>query len=37
MFGEKMRTKYLPDYFGWQGKVLLLLGVLICGGWFSVA
>lgn len=38
MFGEKMRTKYLPDDFGWQGKaVLLLLGVLICGGWFLVA
>lgn len=38
MFGEKMRTKYLPDDFGWQGKaVLLLLGVLICSGWFLVA
>ena len=38
MFGEKMRTKYLPDAFGWQGKaVLLLLGVLICAGWFLVA
>ena len=38
MFGEKMRTKYLPDDFRWQGKlVLLLLGVLICAGWFSVA
>jgi hypothetical protein len=37
MFGEKMRAKYLPDDFGWQGKaVLLLLGVLICGGWFLV-
>src|SRR3954454_11804481 len=30
MFGEKMRTQYLPDAFGWQGKsVLLLLGILI--------
>ena len=38
LFGQKMRTKYLPDDFAWQGKlVLLLLGVLICGGWFSVA
>ena len=38
MFGEKMRTKYLPGAFGWQGKaVLLLLGFLICVGWFLVA
>src|SRR6266542_336906 len=38
MFGEKMRTKYLPDTFSWQGKtVLLLLGLLICAGWFLVA
>src|SRR4051812_43905003 len=33
MFGEKMRTQYLPDAFSWQGKtVLLLLGFLICAG-----
>ena len=38
MFGEKMRTAYLPDDFGWQGKtVLLLIGILICAGWFLVA
>ena len=38
MFGEKMRTTYLPDAFGWQGKtVLLLVGALICAGWFLVA
>lgn len=38
MFGEKMRTKFSPDAFGWQGKaVLLLLGILICAGWFLVA
>src|SRR3954463_2812120 len=38
MFGEKMRTHYLPDAFSWQGKsVLLLLGILICTGWFLVA
>jgi len=35
MFGEKMRTKYLPDAFGLQGKVvLLMIGLLICLGWF---
>jgi len=38
MFGEKMRTQYLPDAFSWQGKtVLVLLGILICAGWFLVA
>ena len=38
MFGQKMRRKYLPGAFGWQGKaVLLLLGVLICAGWLLVA
>ena len=38
VFGEKIRTKYLPNAFAWQGKVvLLLLGVLICAGWFLVA
>jgi hypothetical protein len=37
MFGEKMRTTYLPDAFGWQGKtVLVLIGILICVGWFLV-
>lgn len=38
MFGEKMRATYLPNAFGWQGKmVLVLIGILICGGWFLVA
>jgi len=38
MFGEKMRSQYLRDAFGWQGKtVLLLIGILICAGWFLVA
>jgi hypothetical protein len=38
MFGEKMRTTYLPDAFGWQGKVVLLwIGLLLCAGWFLVA
>lgn len=38
MFGEKMRTTYLPGAFSWQGKiVLVLLGFLICAGWFLVA
>ncbi len=37
-FGQKMRTAYLPDQFGWIGKaVLLLIGLLICAGWFLVA
>lgn len=38
MFGEKMRTRYIPDVFSWQGKiVLVLLGILICAAWFLVA
>lgn len=38
MFGEKMRKKFLPDAFGWQGKmVLLLIGFLISAGWLLVA
>jgi len=38
MFGEKMRTTYLLDAFGWQGKtVLITIGILICAGWFLVA
>jgi hypothetical protein len=38
MFGEKMRTDHLPEAFGWQGKtVLILIGTLICAGWFLVA
>lgn len=38
MFGEKMRTAYLPDAFGLQGKiVLMLIGTLLCAGWFLVA
>jgi hypothetical protein len=37
-FGEKMRTAYLPEAFGWQGKaVLLLIGFLLCAGWFLVS
>jgi purine-cytosine permease-like protein len=38
MFGEKMRTNYLPHAFGWQGKaVLILIGTIICAGWILVA
>src|SRR4030095_16024516 len=38
MFGEKMRKFYLPTAFSWPGKiVLVLLGILICAGWFLVA
>jgi len=38
MFGQKMRRIYLPDAFGWQGKiVLMLIGALICAGWVLVA
>ena len=38
MFGQKMRTIYLPDTFGWRGKtVLVLIGALICSGWVLVA
>jgi purine-cytosine permease-like protein len=38
MFGEKMRKFYLRTAFGWPGKiVLVLLGILICAGWFLVA
>lgn len=37
MFGQKMRTTFLPDAFGWQGKtVLLLIGFQICAGWFLI-
>jgi hypothetical protein len=33
-FGQKMRGRYLPGAFDWQGKsVLLLLGLLILSGW----
>lgn len=38
VFGEKMRTTYLPSAFGLPGKaVLLVIGTLICAGWFLVA
>jgi hypothetical protein len=38
MFGENMRKKYLPDAFGPQGKiVLILMGGLIALGWLLVA
>jgi hypothetical protein len=38
MFGQKMRRIYLPDAFGWQGKiVLMLIGALMCAGWVLVA
>ena len=37
-FGEKMRRTFLPNAFGLQGKlVLLLLGALQCIGWLLVA
>lgn len=37
MFGEKMRTTYSLDAFSWQGKtVLIMIGILICAGWFLV-
>ena len=37
VFGLKMRKSYIPDAFGTQGKiVLLLLGVLLCLGRFLV-
>ena len=37
VFGLKMRENYLPGAFETQGKiVLLLLGVLLCLGWFLV-
>ena len=36
-FGQKMRERYLPGAFDWQGKaVLLLLGLLILTGWLFV-
>jgi hypothetical protein len=36
-FGRKMRDTYLPDAFGRQGRiVLLLLGALMCLGWLLV-
>jgi hypothetical protein len=35
MFGEKMRSAYFADAFGWQGKVVLMvIGILLCAGWF---
>jgi hypothetical protein len=35
MFGQKMRDTYLQDAFGPQGKaVLMLIGILLCAGWF---
>jgi hypothetical protein len=35
-FGEKMRREYkAANFFGPQGKVvLILLGLLVCGGWY---
>jgi hypothetical protein len=37
MFGTKMRETYLSDAFTTPGKVvLLLIGFLICAGWFLV-
>lgn len=36
-FGQKMRGRFLPGAFGWEGKaVLLLLGLLIFVGWLLV-
>lgn len=38
IFGHKMRANYLPDAFGWPGKIVLALtGFLICAGWFLVS
>jgi len=38
MFGQKMRRHYLPDAFGWQGKIVLfLIGTLICAAWILAA
>jgi hypothetical protein len=38
MFGQKIRRHYLPDAFGWQGKIVLfLIGALICAGWILAA
>ena len=38
MFGEKMRLHFLRGAFSLQGKVvLILIGALICAGWFLVA
>ena len=37
MFGKKVRENYSPDAFGTPGKVvLLLMGFLICAGWYLV-
>jgi len=37
VFGEKMRKNYPVDVFGPIGKiVLILLGLLLCAGWFLV-
>ena len=37
MFGKKIRDNYLPDAFTVQGRaVLLLIGFLICAGWYLV-
>jgi hypothetical protein len=36
-FGRKMRGRYLPGAFDWQGKsVLVLLTLLILAGWLLV-
>ena len=38
MFGEKMRKRYLPDEFGWQGKIVLtMIGIIICLAWYLAA
>ena len=37
MFGQNMR-KRMPELFGWQGKlVLILIGLLLCVGWSLVS
>ncbi len=37
MVGKKIRDNYLPDAFTVQGRaVLLLIGFLICAGWYLV-
>jgi len=38
MFGDNMRKTYVQNAFSWQGKmVLILIGFLLCAGWFLVA
>ena len=37
IFGEKMRSNYLRDAFGFAGKIVLsVLAALLCVGWLLV-